>query len=301
MFEKINKSELPSDTDFVLIGIPSEITNTSPRSGTKEGPHAIRKAFNYFSLLTEQGFDVFKKKIFDIGDIQVYPSLLEETIASIEEIISLVLNVHPSSPPIPIILGGDHFITYPIIRSILQVITEPIGIIVFDAHVDSYDKWLYKERFMHCTVFHRILELSTITSNSILFIGTRDVDYEEAEFLKQNAVSPLYAHSLSSEDLKPELTKAFQKFKDQKITKVYISLDIDVLDPSTAPGTGYPIPGGLTYRQLWHALQLIPTFFKVIGLDVVEVCPPFDSSEITSITAARLITEFIGFLSNLQK
>ena len=92
MFDIIQKSEIPEDTDFIIFGIPFEATSTSPRSGAKAAPSAIRKAFELFSLLTESGIDIFQKKIVDIGDIEVYPSLIEETIQTIDENLSLILS-----------------------------------------------------------------------------------------------------------------------------------------------------------------------------------------------------------------
>ncbi len=297
MFESADKYELPEDVSFVILGVPFEVTSTSSRSGAKEAPNAIRKAFQTFSLLTETGIDIFQKEIRDIGDIEVYPSLLEETINAMEETISLILSVRTNDPPIPITLGGDHFITYPIIRSFQKSYPQKFGLIVFDAHVDLYDKWLYKEQYAHSTVFHRILELPSIEKEDLLFIGTRDIDYEEAEFLKTNSINPIWAHEFANSSLESLIIPKIQSLLDRNIEQVYVSIDIDVLDPSSAPGTGYPIPGGLSYRQLWQCLQLLTQHFKVIGFDLVEVCPPYDPSDITAITAARLIMEFIGFIS----
>ena len=301
MFNKIDKHELTSNVDFVITGVPFEATSTSPRTGAKTAPTVIRKAFDLFALLTEQGTDIFKKTIVDIGDIEVYPSLIETTMTSITDTISSIVSLKPDSPPIPIIIGGDHFITYPIIQGFIKSLNQKFGIIVFDAHVDSYDKWLYKEEFANCTVFHRILDIKSLNSNDLLFIGTRDIDYEEAEFLKTNSIKPAFAHSFTQENYESVLSEQLQLFKDRQIEKVYVSIDIDVLDPSCAPGTGYPIPGGLTYRQLWNCLQIVSQNFKVVGFDMVEVSPPYDTSEITAITAARLIMEFIGFIIKNMK
>ena len=295
LFETFDRNELPNDINFVLFGVPSEVTSTSPRAGAKGGPAAIRKAFHYFSLLTEKGTDIFQKKIVDIGNVDVYPTLIEETMGSIEDTISLILAANSTTPAVPIALGGDHFITYPIVRSLLKS-TPKFGLIIFDAHVDLYDMWLYKEKYAHSTVFHRILELPSIKKNDLLFIGTRDIDYEEAEFLKSNSIDFIPAYSIPQENFESLLLEHLEKFHRSHIETLYVSIDIDVLDPSIAPGTGYPIPGGLSYRQLWHCLQLIAREFKVLGFDVVEVCPPYDPSEITSITAARIMTEFVGFI-----
>lgn len=296
MFDMFDKYELPPDVDFVIMGVPFEATSTSPRAGARSAPGVIRRAFDYFSLQTELGIDIFQRKIADIGDIEVYPSLINDTLTSIGDSLDLILSLRPNDPPIPIILGGDHFITYPIIRRFSQAMKEKFALIIFDAHVDLYDKWLYKEQYAHCTVFHRILELPSIESSDLVFIGTRDVDYEEAEFLNQHKIEPIMSHYITQESLRSLILERIKCFQERNIESVYVSLDVDVLDPSVAPGTGYPIPGGLTYRQLWDSLQLITEHLKVIGFDIVEVCPPYDSSEITSITAARLLMEFIGFI-----
>lgn len=293
----VDRNELPNDVNFVIFGVPWEVTSTSPRAGAKEGPSAIRKAFEYFSLLTEMGTDIFRKKIVDIGNVSVYPTLIEETIAGIEDIISLILAANPSYPAIPIALGGDHFITYPIVRSLIKTGTPKFGLIIFDAHVDLYDMWLYKEKYAHSTVFHRILELPSIKNTDIIFIGTRDIDYEEAEFLKMNSISYISAYNLPQQNSEAFILECLELFHKHDIKSLYISIDIDVLDPSIAPGTGYPTPGGLSYRQLWHWLSIIAREFKVLGFDVVELCPKYDPSEITAITAARIVTEFLGFIS----
>ncbi len=296
MFDVIDKADLPETTEFAILGIPLDATSTSQRAGAKDGPRAIRKGLNYFSLLTELGIDIFQREIYDIGDIEVYPTLIEETIGSIEEVITSLISLNQNHPVIPISLGGDHFITYPIIRGISKNNSKKFGIVVFDAHVDLYDKWLYKEQFAHCTVFHRILDLEQFHKNDLIFIGTRDIDYEEAEFLQSNSIKPLYSYQITDKHLESLLLEQFKIFQDQQIEQIYVSIDIDVLDHSVAPGTGYPIPGGLTYRQLWNALRIAASNFKVIGFDLVEVCPPYDLSEITAITAARILMEFLGFI-----
>ena len=297
MFEVIDRNEMPNDVNFVIFGVPSEATSTSPRAGAKEGPSAIRKGFEYFSLLTETGIDIFQKNIVDIGNIPVYPTLMEETMGSIEDTILLIHAANPSTPAIPIALGGDHFITYPIIRTLLK--TSPkFGLIIFDAHVDLYDMWLYKEKYSHASVFHRVLELPSVKNDDLLFIGTRDIDYEEAEFLKLNSINYIPSYSIASQqNFESFMFEKLESFHDHNIDTLYVSIDMDVLDPSIAPGTGYPIPGGLSYRQLWYCLQMIAREFKVVGFDVVEVCPTYDPSEITAITAARIVTEFLGFIS----
>jgi agmatinase len=295
LFELINRNETPNDVNFVIFGVPSEATSTSSRAGAKEGPSAIRKGFQYFSLLTEKGIDIFQKNIVDIGNVEVYPTLMEETMGAIEDTILLIHAANSSVPAVPIALGGDHFITYPIVRTLLKI-SPKFGLIIFDAHVDLYDMWLYKEKYSHATVFHRILELPSVEKNDLLFIGTRDVDYEEAEFLKSNSINYVPSYSLPQENFESFIQEKLESFHDHNIENLYISIDMDALDPSIAPGTGYPIPGGLSYRQLWHCLQMIAREFKVIGFDVVEVCPTYDPSEITAITAARIITEFLGFI-----
>ncbi|MHA1278337.1 MAG: agmatinase [Candidatus Helarchaeota archaeon] len=301
MFERVNPYDLPTTIGFIMVGFPLEATSTGPRAGTKEGPSAIRKAFNYFSLLTELGVDIFQKEIVDIGDIILYPTLVDETIQIIEDKISQILLSNPDEPPIPISLGGDHFITYPIIRSFIKNSVNRIGIIIFDAHVDLYDKWLYKEQYKHCTVFHRVLDLPEIQDNDLLFIGTRDIDYEEVAFLAQNTIRSIPAHVFFDQKLEDLLNPELESFADQGIEEVYISIDIDALDPSIAPGSAYPIPGGLTYRQLWNCLRIITQHVRVVGFDLVEVCPPYDISDLTAITAARIIMEMIGFIIKNMK
>ncbi len=191
----------------------------------------------------------------------------------------------------PVFIGGNHFISYPTFSAVLEHFKgEEIIYITFDAHLDFYDDW-EGNRYTHCTVSRRNFELlQKINSNNLFIIGTRDVDLPELEDTKElgfNNFSSLHKYYIEK-DKNKSLTFAEYTvdFLSKKITslsnenpqkpKAYISLDIDVLCPSVAPGTGYCLPDGLTYRDLHQCLEKISNIFEIIAFDFVEFAPNLD-------------------------
>ena len=281
-----------NSSDFIIIGIPYDGFTTQSLGVTSNAPNTIRKISYDLSIMSESHHNITKLKMVDIGDIKL--GKLKE----------LKLN----KDLIPIFLGGNHAITldcYKVVNELHK--PKEVIMISFDAHLDFYDDWFGVKK-THCTVMKRINE---IVRDNMVVIGARDIDlpeYEEADKvdLKYLTMKELYDAKIK-ENI--PIQKKFEKFisdtfqldfsnkdKDKK-KEIYISIDLDVFDPSIAPATGYPIPGGLDYRTMIYFLEFLTANFKVVGADFVEYAPNLDiPSKITGFLMAKLISEFIVML-----
>jgi agmatinase len=197
-------------------------------------------------------------------------------------------------------IGGDHFCSYPVVKAIGKNYNNKgdFGVLIFDSHLDLYEQW-DKGVYSHATVSHRIYDLEFITNTNLLIVGTRDIDIPELKIANKNKIVHFDAHLLMEYGLKDYSESIINYFKHSKINSLYVSIDIDALDPATAPGTGFAIPGGFTYREMWKILKDLAQNFKIIGFDVVEVAPNLDlSNKLTCNLAAKLIIEFMSFIAN---
>jgi len=273
--------------DVVVMGIPFDSGATSFRGGARFGPRKIREAsllmWGYNRFFKIAPLDVLK--VVDYGDISVEPISLETTIKLISADVGKVL----AAGPTVIALGGDHSIALPLLRSHAAKFG-PLALVHFDAHVDTE-----QNRLDHGTPFRYAADEGLINTKAWIQAGIRGpVSYpDEVEDARQ-----LGAHVL-------DIDKCFEMGIPDVVRTIqdrignhpaYVSLDIDVVDPAYAPGTGTPEIGGFTSRQI---LQLVRGLqgLNLVGFDLVEVSPPYDHSEITSILAANLVFEFLSLLA----
>ena len=241
---------------FGILGVPFDSTSTY-RPGSRFGPLWIRKEF----LELEKSNDFFKIPLFDLGNITTVPGNLQETNKRTEETISSA--IQSNSRLIPIILGGEHSISYPAIKSLYER-NKGMQVVQFDAHADLKDEYM-GERWSHSTVMKRVSELGC----PICQIGVRTYDDDEKETAKK-----ILSKNIGS-------------------TPAYITIDIDVLNPQIAPGTGTLEPGGLSFEDLLNELKSVVKKTNVIGFDIVEVNPLFDDCDVTSVMAGKLMIELI--------
>lgn len=188
-------------------------------------------------------------------------------------------------------IGGDHSVTIPVLRGIDRVLDEPFGIIHIDAHFDLCDE-MDGDTLSHGSTERRALELDNVPgTDALFFVGIRSAETQEVEFMRDNPVNVITARELS----RIGVEKTLDRVKEKMIGfgRIYITVDIDCLDPAYAPGTGTPKFGGMTSREL---LDLLYGLFElpIIGFDVVEVAPGLDESQIAVFAARRIITECWG-------
>ena len=264
-------------------------------------PKKIREVSDNLGLTTEMGFEIPKLKIVDIGNVQIDSTNVEKNLNEIREFVNNIYK--QKSDIIPVMIGGDHFCSYPVIKAVGENFhkREEFGVLIFDAHLDLYEKW-DKGVYSHATVSHRIYDLEFVHRKNLLIVGTRDIDVAELKIAEKENISYLNAYNLIENDLESFTGKIMNFFNQSNLKNLYVSIDIDALDPSIAPGTGYAIPGGFTYREIWKILKELAKRFTIIGFDLVEVSPNLDlPNNLTLNLAAKLIIEFISFINNKKE
>ena len=288
-FMRLPSADTLDGLDVAILGVPMDI-GTSWRSGTRFGPKQIRSEsamIRPYNLATGAApFDSLQ--VADIGDLAINTFSLAESLSIIEDSYVAILR-HDA---IPVALGGDHSITLPILRAIAKK-HGPVALVHVDAHADVNDE-MFGMRETHGTVFRRAWEEGLIVSDKVYQVGLRGTGYAATDFSEAQGwgfqmfpAKDLWHRSLS--------TLGAEIRRDIGDRPVYVSYDIDSLDPAYAPGTGTPEIGGLTSAQ---ALELIRGLrgLNIVGCDLVEVSPPYDPSGNTALTAANLVYELLCVL-----
>jgi len=278
-----------ADLDVAVLGVPMDI-GTSWRSGTRFGPKEVRAEsamLRPYNLQTGAApFDSLQ--VADIGDLAINTFSLSDSMRIIAESYDAILKYDL----IPMAIGGDHSITLPILRSIAKR-HGPVALVHIDAHADVNEE-MFGERETHGTVFRRAYEEGLINPSKTYQIGLRGTGYSAEDFseaagwgFQQFPAHELWHKSLSY--LGAEIRR------DIGDIPTYVTYDIDSLDPAYAPGTGTPEIGGLTTPQ---AMELIRGLkgLNIVGCDLVEVSPPYDTSGNTALTGANLLYELLCVL-----
>ncbi len=279
--------ELSDQLDIAIVGVPLDI-GTSNRSGTRFGPRSVRGEsvlVRPYGMATRAApFDSFQ--IDDIGDVAINTFNLADSIRIIEQHFDQLTanNVKP------VTIGGDHTITLPILRALYKQ-HGPMALVHVDAHADINDM-MFGEKVAHGTIFRRAIEEGLIDPNKMIQIGLRATGYsaEDFDWSRQQGVTVVPAEECWNKSLSSLMANFRAKIGSQVPT--YLSFDIDGLDPSVAPGTGTPEPAGLTAAQ---GLEIIRGCWEtnLIGADLVEVSPPYDTSGNISLLAANLLFEML--------
>jgi guanidinobutyrase len=272
--------------DVGFVGVPMDI-GTSNRSGTRFGPRQIRSEsvmLRPYNMAT--GAAPFERlRVADLGDIATNPYSLEKSVALIEAGIAAIL----AAGCAPLILGGDHTLAYPVLRAMVAQ-HGPVGLIHVDAHADVNDT-MFGERIAHGTPFRRAVEDGAVNPARAVQIGLRGTGYAADDFDWQRArgFRVIQAEACWHRSLTPLMAEIRAQLG---AGPVYLSFDIDSLDPSIAPGTGTPEIGGLTTIQ---ALEIIRgcAGLDLVGADLVEVAPPYDMAGTTALIAANLLYEIL--------
>jgi agmatinase len=276
-----------SDVDVAIVGVPFD-TGVSYRPGARFGPNHVREssrllrpynpAVNVSPFATQQ--------VVDAGDIAANPFDIEEAISSIHKSYD---QLSERAKKI-VTIGGDHTITLPILRS-LKAKHGPISVVHFDAHLDTWDSYFGAD-YTHGTTFRRASEEGLLDPEGCMHIGIRGPLYAAKDLTDDKALGFQIFSSVEFQDL--GVNAAIEKMKARVGNRpVYISIDIDVLDPAHAPGTGTPEAGGLTSRELLSVVRATAGM-NVIGADIVEVAPAYDHAQITGIAASHVMYELIS-------
>ncbi len=292
-FMRLPTAESAEGLDVAIIGVPMD-HGTSWRSGTRFGPKEIRSQSAMIRPYNIQtGVAPFDSlNCADLGDVPINTFNLNATI----DIISKHYDEILKHDVVPMTLGGDHTLTLPILRAIAKK-HGPVGLVHIDAHADVSDT-MFGEREVHGTVFRRAYEEGLLDPSRVWQVGLRGTGYSAEDFDDplEWGFKMILAQEIWHKSLKP---LAEQIRKEIGEGPVYISYDIDSLDPAYAPGTGTPEIGGLTTPQ---AMELIRGLrgLDIVGCDMVEVSPPYDTTGNTALTGANLMFEMLSILPGVN-
>ena len=283
--------------DVAIVGVPFD-GGTTYRSGTRWGPQAMRAISGLGSggYNFEMGVDLFEAlDMVDVGDVSVIPANIEKTFDQIDKAISFL---HERAV-FPVILGGDHSIGYPDVRGLAPHIDGNIGIIHFDRHSDL-SEYNFDER-MHGTPFFHATNIPNAPATNLVQIGIGGWTGSRAgvKVARERQATVITVSDVDRWGLDRVAEMALEiAWKGAKA--VFLSFDIDCIDPGFAPGTGTPEAGGLLPREAFRLLHIV-TREGLAGMELVEVCPPYDVGEVTSLLGVRVINDVLGTLVEAGK
>jgi len=284
-----------ADVDVVIVGAPFD-GGTSYRSGARFGPLAIRTA-DYLPhdgsrpslpLRVDALGDL---RVVDAGDVEMFSGDAARSCRDLEAAVQTVAR----SGAVPVVLGGDHTITWPDATGVARVHGwGRVGVVHFDAHADTGDIE-FGSLIGHGQPMRRLIESGAVRGDRFLQIGLRGYwpPPEVLDWMAQQGMRSYEMSEIGARGLGTCLDEAFT-IAVQDCEGVFLSVDIDVADPGYAPGTGTPEPGGLTARELLDAVRRVALELPLLGVDVVEVAPPYDHAEITASLANRVVLEVLS-------
>ena len=282
-------TQLTESFDFAVLGVPNDM-GTQYRSGARMGPRGIREASTLYQFGHKEVYDSDTGETYsygsvvDIGDVDIVHTDQLLSLNRTREAVEAILHAKVT----PMILGGDHAITAPVCAA-LAVLQTPVVVVQIDAHLDFVDE-RHGVRFGHGNSMRRCLELPHVSS--MFQLGIRGVSSTaKSGFMDAGKMGSTV---LSVRKVR-ELGMATVAERIPQGARVYISIDIDGLDPSIAPGTGTPSHGGFIYYEVKDLLRHIIGRSQLVGLDLVEVSPPYDPAGVTTTLAARLVLDAMGF------
>ncbi|MBX3312171.1 MAG: agmatinase [Microbacteriaceae bacterium] len=293
-FARLPHSEA-GKADIVIMGIPFD-SGVSYRPGARFGPNHVRESSRllrpYNPALDVSVFEA--ANIVDVGDLAINPFNIEQTIEIIErsatEIVESGANL--------LTLGGDHTIALPLLRASAKKYGK-VALLHFDAHLDTWDTY-FGAKFTHGTPFRRAFEEDLLDTDALCHVGIRGPLYGKDDLSEDSRIG--FGIVTSSDVYNFGAAEIITRLRNRVGNRpLYISVDIDVLDPAHAPGTGTPEAGGMTSRELLEIIRGLKGL-NIIGGDVVEVSPSYDSAEITGIAAAHVAYDLISLMAlNISK
>jgi agmatinase len=277
--------------DVAIVGAPTDDL-VSDRPGARFGPRAIRAASCPPGPHLEAGVDGFDVlRVVDFGDAAVLPADPVRTHAAIEALVGQVLD----AGALPIVLGGDHSIAEPDIRA-CAARSGPVGLIHFDTHTDTGTE-VFGVELSHGSIMYRLVEQGHVDPRRYVQIGLRGYWPGEREFAwqRERGITSLFMHDVRDLGIREVVERALAVVGDGP---AYLTVDVDVLDPAFAPGTGTPEPGGMTSVDLLWACRELAARASLVGAEVVEVAPvAVGSADITALVADRVVREVITGLA----
>ena len=294
--DSVEPEELDGTVDVAAYGVPYDGAVTN-KPGTRYGPEAVRTATNRYSRV----FDSDKKRysiatdrtasydgvtVRDCGDAPVTPNSTEETYESVVEYAETI-----AAEAMPVMIGGDHYLTYPAFVGYANAVEDDIGIIHLDAHEDIGSSDLYGEHY-HGSPMSRIADTEYGGLENHAMVGIRGHSRMEVlDAIEEEGLHIEYAKDVHEKGIEACIENAIEHATDG-VDHVYLTMDIDVVDPSYAPGTGTPAPGGITSNDLLRAADRLGECDAIGAVDLVEVLPTEDPAGTTSLVGANALSRF---------
>lgn len=289
-FARLPRLEDVGRADIAVVGVPFD-SGVSYRPGARFGPSQIREASRLLRPYNPaQNVSPFlRRQVVDAGDIPVNPFDISEAVASIEQEARRLT----ADGAKLITLGGDHTIALPLLRAAAAQ-HGPVAVLHFDAHLDTWDTY-FGAPVTHGTPFRRASEEGLIDQTASLHVGIRGPLYSRDDLRDDERLgfSIISSVEIEEEGVAAAIERMLTRLGDRP---VYLSIDIDVLDPAHAPGTGTPEAGGLTSRELLRMIRALRAT-NLIGADVVEVAPAYDHAQITAVAASHVAYEILGVMT----
>ncbi len=289
-FARLPRLDQVPRADIAVVGVPFD-SGVSYRPGARFGPTHVREASRllrpYHPALDVSPFEI--AQVADAGDIAVNPFNIHEAIETIE---AAAVDLTKDDTRL-VTIGGDHTIALPLLRAAAQK-HGPVALVHFDAHLDTWDTYFGAE-YTHGTPFRRAVEEGLLDTEALSHVGTRGPLYgkKDLEDDRRFGFGIVTSSDIYYQGVREVVDRLRQRLGNRP---VYVSIDIDVLDPAHAPGTGTPEAGGMTSREL---LEILRGFrgLNLIGADVVEVSPAYDHAEITGVAAAHVAYDLVSLLA----
>lgn len=280
-----------NEANLVVLGICWD-RSSSYRRGASAAPPMIRAATTgkLYNSFTENMINLKEKwQIYDAGDIASRVRELSFITKQIQDLCSRM----PQDGRKYLFLGGDHIITYLCAKALVSNDNARWGLLYLDSHPDLYESY-EGDLYSHACVVRRIIEEGLIPAQNILEVGIRAPTPEQLAYAQQKDFKIIPTSAIIDRSA-PNIAKEIIDYFSDKIDKLYLSVDLDILDPSVAPGVGNPEAGGLSTRVIIDIIQGISSL-DIQAFDIVELCPPYDCSSITAFAAAKIIRETLGIL-----
>ena len=289
-FARLPRLDEVSDVDVAIVGVPFD-SGVSYRPGARFGPAHVRESSRLLRPYNPaQDIEPFARaQVVDAGDLAVNPFSIEEAIGQVQSGAAALLERAGRL----LTIGGDHTIALPLLRA-LHLVHGPVAVVHFDAHLDTWDTYFGADH-THGTPFRRASEEGLLDQSGCVHVGIRGPLYSVRDLVEDAELGFQVVHSREVDDLGTRgVVERIRARVEER--PVYVSVDIDVLDPAFAPGTGTPEAGGLTSRELLAILRGIADL-HLVGADLVEVAPVYDHAEITGIAASHVAYELVSAMA----
>ncbi|MDX3663316.1 agmatinase [Streptomyces sp. ID05-26A] len=289
-FARLPRLDQVAHADVAVVGVPFD-TGVSYRPGARFAPSAVREASRLLRPYNP-GLDVspFERlQVVDGGDVAVNPFHIGEAIETIDQ---AAADLQAGGTRL-VTIGGDHTIALPLLRAVSRI-HGPVALLHFDAHLDTWDTY-FGEPYTHGTPFRRAVEDGILDTEAISHVGTRGPLYGKKDLEDDRRLG--FGIVTSSDVMRRGVDETVDALRQRIGSRpLYVSVDIDVLDPAHAPGTGTPEAGGLTSRELLEILRGLRGL-NLVGADVVEVAPAYDHADITSVAASHVAYDLVSLLA----